>query len=179
MTSTPPAPGRPAPPRVRGTTPEVLARVERVRELLARVPPVRRKDMPGMLGVSEKQVDHAFRVMRAQPAAGTPRRAHRAVYRPAGPAPDWGWASRAACRGRELVLFFGPEGERTPERKRRESEAASVCAGCPVRDPCLDYAIGRPEKSGTWGGLNEDDRASERRKRMRRASELRAGETAA
>lgn len=179
MTSTPPAPGRPAPPRVRGTTPEVLARVERVRELLARVPPVRRKDMPGMLGVSEKQVDHAFRVMRAQPAGQSPRRPHRAVYRPSGPAPDWGWTSRAACRGRELDLFFGHPGERPAERERRERQAAEVCAGCPVRDPCLDYAIGRPEKHGTWGGLGEDARAGERRKRMRRASEQRAGETAA
>jgi WhiB family transcriptional regulator, redox-sensing transcriptional regulator len=39
-----------------------------------------------------------------------------------------------------------------------------------VRNECLDYAISRPEKYGTWGGLNEDERASERRRRMRRAN---------
>ena len=45
-----------------------------------------------------------------------------------------------------------------------------VGASCPVRTECLDYAISRPEKYGTWGGLNEDERASERRRRMRRAN---------
>jgi len=45
-----------------------------------------------------------------------------------------------------------------------------VCASCPVRAECLNYAVSRPEKYGTWGGLNEEERASERRRRMRRAN---------
>jgi hypothetical protein len=60
------------------------------------------------------------------------------------------------------VLFFGPDGERQPERDVRERKAKAICAQCPVRTECLDYALSRPEKYGTWGGLNEDERASER-----------------
>ena len=68
------------------------------------------------------------------------------------------------------MLFFGPDGERQPEREIGERKAKAMCASCPVRTECLDYAISRPEKYGTWGGLNEDERASERRRRMRRAN---------
>lgn len=84
--------------------------------------------------------------------------------------PSWGWQDAAACRGEDLVLFFGPDGERTADREARERHAKQVCMGCPVRAECLDYAVTRPEKYGTWGGLNEDERASERRRRVRRAS---------
>ncbi|HCU92899.1 MAG TPA: WhiB family transcriptional regulator [Actinobacteria bacterium] len=83
------------------------------------------------------------------------------------PRPNWGWQDAAACRGREVVLFFGPDGERQPEREIRERKAKAVCGACPVRSECLTYAVSRPEKYGTWGGLNEDERASERRRRMR------------
>src|ERR1700749_3912136 len=86
------------------------------------------------------------------------------------PRPNWGWQDAAACRGKEVVLFFGPDGERQPEREIRERKAKAVCAACPVRSECLTYAVSRPEKYGTWGGLNEDERASERRRRMRRAN---------
>jgi WhiB family redox-sensing transcriptional regulator len=84
--------------------------------------------------------------------------------------PAWGWQDEAACRGDEVLLFFGPDGERQPEREIRERKAKAVCAACPVRIQCLDYAVSRPEKYGVWGGMNEDERASERRRRMRRAN---------
>jgi WhiB family redox-sensing transcriptional regulator len=84
--------------------------------------------------------------------------------------PNWGWQDEAACRGRDVVLFFGPDGERQPEREIRERKAKAVCSSCPVRAECLTYAVSRPEKYGTWGGLNEDERSSERRRRMRRAN---------
>ncbi|MCW2898781.1 MAG: putative regulatory protein [Streptosporangiaceae bacterium] len=90
--------------------------------------------------------------------------------RPSTKRPDWGWTAGAACRGEALVLFFGPDGERQPEREIREAKAKQVCMGCPVRTDCLDYAVTRPEKYGTYGGLNEDERASERRRRMRKAN---------
>jgi WhiB family transcriptional regulator, redox-sensing transcriptional regulator len=86
------------------------------------------------------------------------------------PRPSWAWQDAAACRGKDIVLFFGPDGERQPEREIRERKAKMVCASCPVRGECLDYAVSRPEKYGTWGGLNEEERASERRRRMRRAN---------
>jgi WhiB family transcriptional regulator, redox-sensing transcriptional regulator len=86
------------------------------------------------------------------------------------PRPNWGWQDDAACRGKEVVLFFGPDGERQPERDIRERKAKVVCASCPVRTECLSYAVTRPEKYGTWGGLNEDERASERRRPARGAA---------
>ena len=86
------------------------------------------------------------------------------------PRPDWSWQTGAACRGMDLVLFFGPDGERTAERLIREEKAKRVCRRCPVRRECEDYAVGRPEKYGIYGGLNEDERTAERRRRMRRAA---------
>ena len=83
---------------------------------------------------------------------------------------SWDWHEDAACTGEDLVLFFGPEGERQPERDIRERKAKAVCGQCLVRPECLDYALTRPEKYGTWGQLNEDERASERRRRQRRGA---------
>jgi WhiB family redox-sensing transcriptional regulator len=80
------------------------------------------------------------------------------------------WTLDAACQDEDPLLFFGPDGERQPERDVREEKAKQVCAGCPARTYCLDYAVSRPEKYGVYGGLNEDERASERRRRMRRAA---------
>lgn len=79
------------------------------------------------------------------------------------------WQQHATCRDEPLELFFGPDRHESPEQKQdRESRAKMFCSGCPVRTECLDYSITQPEKYGTWGGLNEDERASERRRRMRR-----------
>ena len=86
------------------------------------------------------------------------------------PRPNWGWQDTAACLNEDLILFFGPDGERQPEREIRERKAKAVCALCPVRADCLNYALSRPEKYGAWGGLNEEERAAERRRRMRRTS---------
>lgn len=84
--------------------------------------------------------------------------------------PDWRWQDDAACRGEDLILFFGPDGERGPDREIRERKAKQICFGCPARTGCLDYAVSRPEKYGIYGGLNEDERAPERRRRMRKAA---------
>ena len=86
------------------------------------------------------------------------------------PRPNWSWQDEGACRNEDLNIFFGPDGERQPERDIRERKAKAICADCPVRIDCLNYALSRPEKYGTWGGLNEDERSSERRRRMRRAN---------
>jgi WhiB family transcriptional regulator, redox-sensing transcriptional regulator len=67
-------------------------------------------------------------------------------------APLWaGWRYRAACRGADLNLFF-------PGRGESAEPARQICAGCPVRQPCLEYAISRGIVHGIWGGLAERDR---------------------
>lgn len=83
---------------------------------------------------------------------------------------SWGWQELAECRSEDMILFFGPDHEPRAEREIRERQAKQVCMRCPVRGECLDYAVSRPEKYGLYGGLNEDERASERRRRMRRAN---------
>jgi len=30
------------------------------------------------------------------------------------PRPNWGWQDRAACKGADVVLFFGPDGDGSP-----------------------------------------------------------------
>ncbi|TMZ67661.1 WhiB family transcriptional regulator [Klebsiella pneumoniae] len=83
---------------------------------------------------------------------------------------SWEWQDDAACRGMDLVLFFGPEGELQPKREAREAKAKAICGGCLVRAQCLDYAITQPEKYGTWGGLNEEERVAVRRSRRQGAA---------
>ena len=78
------------------------------------------------------------------------------------------WHDRAACRGMDALLFFGPDGEPRPEREIREAKAKAVCQLCPVRAQCLDYALRNSIRHGIWGGLNYEERARERRRRARR-----------
>lgn len=72
---------------------------------------------------------------------------------------DQAWQLRAACRGPESKLFFPPGAlERREERQARERRAKAICATCPVRGPCLEYALAIREPHGIWGGLNEQER---------------------
>jgi len=69
------------------------------------------------------------------------------------------WQDKAACRGPQARVFFPPSRlERKDERDDREMHAKAICASCPVRRPCLDYALEIREPHGIWGGLNELER---------------------
>ena len=71
------------------------------------------------------------------------------------------WQTKAACRGPQSAAFFPPSHfERKDEKEAREARAKSICASCPVRQPCLDYALRIREPHGIWGGLNELERKS-------------------
>jgi len=61
------------------------------------------------------------------------------------------WRELAACRGTDLEVFF-------PGRGESAGPARQVCAACPVRQPCLDYAISNRISHGIWGGLTERER---------------------
>lgn len=97
--------------------------------------------------------------------------AHGSHNRPAWQ--SWMWQNDAACRGEDLVLFFGPDGERQPERDIRERKARAICARCPVLRQCQDYSVNSFEQHGLWGGLTTDERKSERRRRLRRGDSVR------
>ena len=61
------------------------------------------------------------------------------------------WRELAACRSTDLGVFF-------PERGESAGPARQVCSACPVRQPCLDYAITNRITHGVWGGLTERER---------------------
>ena len=69
------------------------------------------------------------------------------------------WQVKAACRGPQATVFFPPAYvERKDQKSEREQRAKAICATCPVRKPCLNYAIEIREPHGIWGGLNEVER---------------------
>ena len=42
-------------------------------------------------------------------------------------------------------------------------KAKAVCAGCPVRKDCLEFALDTSQEYGIWGGYDEDERRPLRR----------------
>lgn len=88
------------------------------------------------------------------------------------------WQNRAACKG-SPDSFFGPDAEPAPARKRRETRAKAVCAGCPVRWKCGMFAIAEGIRSGVWGGFGEDELARERNRYLRRQRSYAAEEDVA
>lgn len=75
------------------------------------------------------------------------------------------WRAEAACSGLPTDDFF-PVGS-TGGALDRIAAAKAVCAACPVRVQCLDYALDTGQHDGIWGGLSEDERRTERRRRQR------------
>lgn len=69
------------------------------------------------------------------------------MSRPAVTEPQW--FEHAACRGRGWQAFFD---DADP------SDAQWICAGCPVRMPCLRYAMTNGIDEGVWGGLTPEQR---------------------
>ncbi|ONH27020.1 hypothetical protein BL253_23195 [Pseudofrankia asymbiotica] len=68
------------------------------------------------------------------------------------------WRVGAACGSAEVEIFFPPEGVDGQERRRREAAAKEICAGCPVRVPCLLSAVVTGDRHGIWGGTTPAER---------------------
>ena len=86
-------------------------------------------------------------------------------------AQEWGaagaddeWRLDALCAETDPEAFFPDKGGSTRDAKR-------VCAGCPVRAECLEYALAGDERFGIWGGLSERER---RRVRLQRRTSVSA-----
>jgi WhiB family transcriptional regulator, redox-sensing transcriptional regulator len=67
------------------------------------------------------------------------------------------WRSAAACRNRDPDLFF-PVSLSGLAAERQLAEAKDVCAHCPVRAECLEFALRTRQAHGVWGGLSEQER---------------------
>ena len=61
------------------------------------------------------------------------------------------WRERAACRGARIEVFF-------PGRGETAGPARQVCASCPVRQQCLEFAVSNRIVDGIWGGLTGPER---------------------
>jgi WhiB family redox-sensing transcriptional regulator len=61
------------------------------------------------------------------------------------------WRERAACRGARIEVFF-------PGRGEMAGAARQICAQCPVRQQCLEFAVSNRIAYGIWGGLTGPDR---------------------
>ena len=70
----------------------------------------------------------------------------------------WDWQLAGSCRTADPSLFFCPEGERGPARRRRELAAKTVCLACPVLQQCRAHALTVREPYGVWGGMTPEER---------------------
>lgn len=68
------------------------------------------------------------------------------------------WQSKGACLSSDPDLFF-PEMENhrgdwkmQSVRSGKVRAAKAICAGCRVRQDCLDFALSNGERFGIWGG---------------------------
>lgn len=66
------------------------------------------------------------------------------------------WMDYASCHG--VGDSFFPDESRRPEMYETIQAAKRVCALCPVRVDCLEYALANNERYGIWGGLSAEER---------------------
>ncbi|HEY9371507.1 WhiB family transcriptional regulator [Streptomyces sp.] len=77
------------------------------------------------------------------------------------------WRERAACLAYEPELWF-PISEEGDTRRyvMQRAEAKAICAGCPVRRPCLAEALAfeakasKAHRHGIFGGYTGSERAT-------------------
>jgi WhiB family redox-sensing transcriptional regulator len=79
-------------------------------------------------------------------------------------APGDAWALYAKCADIPRATFF-------PDDSVGVKVAKRICASCPVRVQCLQYALANGIEHGVWGGASEQ----ERRRMLRRLRSRRAG----
>jgi WhiB family redox-sensing transcriptional regulator len=77
---------------------------------------------------------------------------------------DTTWMAEGKCRTLAPSMFFPSDGVGVEVARR-------VCADCPVKGPCLEYALYNRIEHGVWGGASERERrriARQRRLAARR-----------
>lgn len=77
---------------------------------------------------------------------------------------DRSWIRDGACIEVDTDFMF-PTSRKHPELS---DPAKAVCAGCPVREVCLEYALATREPDGVWGGMTPEERNLEIRRRVKR-----------
>ena len=72
------------------------------------------------------------------------------------------WRSQARCKGIDPDVFY-------PVVEEEVDEAKAICAECPVRLACLEFALAARERDGIWGGATEKERRRIIRQRRKTA----------
>jgi WhiB family redox-sensing transcriptional regulator len=72
------------------------------------------------------------------------------------------WRQKGACRGLDPAIFY-------PTSEEDAGEAKTICAICPVRELCLEFALVNREHDGVWGGATERERRRMIRQRRKSA----------
>lgn len=85
------------------------------------------------------------------------------------------WLQDGLCKGDDAERWIAP-GDLPTTKKLK-----AVCDECPVREPCLEYALELPEREtmGVWGGTSERERRKIRMNRNRRRRDDDGSERAA
>ncbi len=71
---------------------------------------------------------------------------------------DTEWMADGNCRDESPALFFPNDGVGVEVARR-------ICATCPVKSPCLEYALRNGIDHGVWGGASERERRRIARRR--------------
>lgn len=66
------------------------------------------------------------------------------------------WRAAGACLTADPDLFF-PVAVGTVA-SRQIARAQRICASCPVKQQCLDFAMRTRESTGIWGGTTPEQR---------------------
>ena len=61
------------------------------------------------------------------------------------------WMAAGNCRNEPPAVFFPSDGVGVEVARR-------ICATCPVKEPCLEYALRNRIDHGVWGGASERER---------------------
>ena len=69
------------------------------------------------------------------------------------------WRAASVCRKHPTRWWFAGS-------HRETVMAKGICGGCAVREPCLEFALSRPELLGVWGATTPVERATIRRARL-------------
>lgn len=81
---------------------------------------------------------------------------------------DTSWRDSAECATIAPDMWFPENG-----RRATAADAKKVCAGCDVREQCLEYAINTPSiQDGIWGGLTPREIRAIRKERNLVGAEL-------
>ena len=77
---------------------------------------------------------------------------------------DAEWMADGNCREESPSVFFPSDGVGV-------EFARKICADCPVKEPCLEYALANGIDHGVWGGASERERRRiARRRRLERTA---------